>query len=102
MRLVPLVVYVQRIVRLIREQGDEAEIIGKLLTTRRTLLQSPPSPSPTPSPLSPSPLTLHPGKLLTTRTLLQWYIGACFEGQARQMLLQANEISAAVRSAITS
>ena len=38
MMLVPLVVYVQRIVRLVREQGDESEIINRLLTTRTMLL----------------------------------------------------------------
>ena len=37
-RLVPILVYVQRIVRLVREQGDESEIIRELLG-RRTMLQ---------------------------------------------------------------
>ena len=31
LRLVPLLVYVQRIVRLVREQGDESEIIPNLI-----------------------------------------------------------------------
>ncbi|KOO32236.1 protein nlrc3 [Chrysochromulina tobinii] len=38
MRLVPLVVYVQRIVRLVREQGEESAIIAHLLKTRTWLL----------------------------------------------------------------
>ena len=38
MRLVPLVVYVQRIVRLVREQGEESVIISHLLKTRTWLL----------------------------------------------------------------
>ena len=37
MQLVPMLVYVQRIVRLVREQGEEAEIIGELLRTRAML-----------------------------------------------------------------
>ena len=55
MKLVPLVVYVQRIVRLVREQGDEAEIIAKLLSSR---------------------------------TMLLWYIEKNFDGLERKMLLQ--------------
>ena len=36
-RLVPMLVYVQRIVRLVREQGEEAHIIGELLRSRSML-----------------------------------------------------------------
>ena len=36
-QLVPILVYVQRIVRLVREQGDEAAIIGELLRSRAML-----------------------------------------------------------------
>ena len=56
-------VYVQRIVRLVREDGDEAMTIKRLLSTR---------------------------------SMLHWYITKNFEGEERMMLLQAHEMCALV------